>query len=287
MTLAGTILTALMVMAATAMPAAAQNDRGGLGGVLDTLGGILGGGTQKLHGTVVLVKDPTMVIRTDDQRSYRVDLASADPQARRTVQPGQTVNVTVHGGTQGNVLSASEVQVDQGGARHEFRQLAGAVEQGGGASRLVFRTRDGLSLPIDVSQLHGLPFFAPNQPATLIYEQGAQQQVVAVWLEPGAPQPSASSAAGEPQPAASAPTGVGQPAAPAGRETIQGTVGTIGVNTLGLQTTDGRNMKVDTGALDRQTVQGIRPGDRVTVTGEVAAQDLFVAQTIHTDERAR
>ena len=53
------ILTALVVALVGAAPASAQEkdsskDRGGIGGVLDTLGGLLGSGTSnKLHGAVV------------------------------------------------------------------------------------------------------------------------------------------------------------------------------------------------------------------------------------------
>jgi hypothetical protein len=285
MNLAVVLFTAITLVGGLVAPAAAQSDRNPLGGVLDTLGGILGGGTQKLHGTVVLVKDTTMVLRTDDQRSYRIDLASIDPQARQGLQPGQTANVTVRGGGQANVLTASELQVDQSSTPRQFQQVTGTVEGGGNASRLVFRTRDGLALPVDVSQIRGLPFFSSNQPATLIYEQGPQQQIVAVWIEPG--DGAAAGTGGMPQPSAS-PSSSAPIGAPQGTgQTVQGMVNSLGLNTLSLQTSDGRTMSVDTAGVDRQALQSVRPGDIVTVTGQAAAQDRFVAQSIRTDNPAR
>lgn len=284
MNFAVVLFTAITLVGGFVAPAGAQSDRSPLGGVLDTLGGILGGGTQKLHGTVVLVKDTTMVLRTDDQRSYRIDLASIDPQARQGLKPGQTANVTVRGGGQANVLTASELQVDQSGTPRQFQQVTGTVEGGANASRLVFRTRDGLALPVDVSQLRGLPFFSANQPATLIYEQGPQQQIVAVWIEPG--EGAAAGTGGMPQPSAS-PSSSAPIGAQGTGQTVQGMVNSLGLNTLSLQTSDGRTMTVDTAGVDRQAMQSVRPGDIVTVTGQAAAQDRFVAQSIRTDNPAR
>src|SRR5256886_17615502 len=95
------ILTAMLVLVG-AGPAAAQSNtkdsKGGtLGGVLDTLGGILGGGSGKLHGAVVVAHDTTLVLRTDDKKTVRVDTASIDPQARPQLVPGQKVTVTAPG----------------------------------------------------------------------------------------------------------------------------------------------------------------------------------------------
>jgi hypothetical protein len=231
------------------------------------------------------VKDTTMVLRTDDQRSYRIDLASIDPQARQGLQAGQTANVTVRGGGQANVLTASELQVDQSSTPRQFQQVTGTVEGGANASRLVFRTRDGLALPVDVSQLRGLPFFSANQPATLIYEQGPQQQIVAVWIEPG--EGAAAGTRGVPQPSASPTSSAPIGAAQGPGQTVQGMVNSLGLNTLSLQTSDGRTVTVDTGGVDRQAMQSVRPGDIVTVTGQAAAQDRFVAQSVRTDNPAR
>ena len=130
--------------------------------------------------------------------------------------------------------------------------------------------------------MRGLPFFSANQPATLIYEQGPQQQIVAVWIEPGD-----GAAAGMPQPSASPPSSAPIGATQGTGQTVQGMVNSLGLDTLSLQTSDGRTMTVDTAGVDRQAMQRVLPGDIVTVTGQPAAQDRFVAQSIHTDNPAR
>ena len=99
------LLTTVALTLSVAAPVAAQDkqdksNRGGLGGVLDTLGSVLGTGTQKLHGTVVLSEGSTFVLRTDEGRTYRVDTASLEPQKASTLAQGQSVSVTARGGGQ-------------------------------------------------------------------------------------------------------------------------------------------------------------------------------------------
>src|SRR5258708_19602691 len=68
--------TTLALILAAAAPLAAQDkqsnqdSKGGLGGGLDTLGNVLGTGTQKLHGTGVANEGSTFVLRADDHRAY-------------------------------------------------------------------------------------------------------------------------------------------------------------------------------------------------------------------------
>jgi hypothetical protein len=271
------LLTAVCILVTSATPAVAQSKGGGIGGVLDTLGGLLGT-SQKLHGTVVLSRDTTLVLRADDGRTYRIDTAGIDPQVRRSLQPGQTVTVVTKGG--GTVLSAAEIQPDAAGAAKPaaFSRVSGTIQEGG-ESRILFRTREGLVLPVDTSQIRGLPYFAANEPATLIYEQGPRQEIKAVWIEPGADQ------------AASAPSTPGQPTAspsaavPAGAQRVQGMVESVGLRNFRLQTNDGRTLTVEA---DANTLTTVRPGDVVTVTGQAGAQtDTFIAQAIEPENRAR
>src|SRR5882762_3192037 len=208
--------TTLALILAAASPLAAQDkqnkqdSKGGLGGVLDTLGNVLGTGTQKLHGTVVANEGSTFVLRTDDHRTYRVDAAALDPQKVSALTPGQTVSVT-----------------------------AGGTVQEAGRQRVLFKTRDGLVLPVDVSNLNGLPYLAPNQPATLYYEQGPRQEIVGVWIQPGTAGASAPSTGA---PSASAPSASVSAAA----QSLDGSVESVGVSELKLQTSDGRSVVVDT-----------------------------------------
>src|SRR5439155_21535771 len=185
------ILTAIVVALVGAGLVGAQDnkdtnkdttkDRGGIGGVLDTLGGILGGATSsKLHGTVVVAHDTNVVLRTDDKKTVRVDTASIDPQVRQQLAPGQSVTITTRGS--GDVLTASDVQVEQGKASPQaFSRVSGTVQERSDG-RILFKTKEGLTLPVDTSQVRGLPYIAPNTPATLMYEQGSKQEVRAVWI---------------------------------------------------------------------------------------------------------
>src|SRR5207244_4207838 len=176
--------TTLALILAAAAPLAAQDkqdsqnkqdSKGGLGGVLDTLGNVLGTGTQKLHGTVVANEGSTFVLRTDDHRTYRV--------------------------------------------------VSGTVQEAG-RQRVLF------------TSINGLPYLAPNQPATLYYEQGPRQEIVGVWIQPGTAGTSATSTGGS---SASAPS-----ASVSAAQSLEGSVESVGVSELKLQTSDGRSVVVDT-----------------------------------------
>jgi len=270
------ILTAIVVALVGAGSAGAQDnkdtnkDRGGIGGVLDTLGGILGGATSnKLHGTVVVAHDTNVVLRTDDKRTVRVDTASIDPQVRQQLVPGQSVTITTRGS--GDVLTASDVQVEQGKASQPFSRVSGTVQERSDG-RILFKTKEGLTLPVDTSQVRGLPYIAPNTPATLIYEQGPKQEVRAVWIEPGDAAVSASpSASGSASPSASLPT----------TQKLEGLVESVGMSELTVQTSDGRHVRVDTNGVDRTTLASVRPGDIVTITGNTGTDpDKFSATAV-------
>ena len=270
------ILTAI-VMLVGAGPAAAQSnsntskDRGTLGGVLDTLGGILGAGSGKLHGAVVTAHDTTLVLRTDDQRTVRVDTGSIDPQVRRQLTPGQSVTVTARGN--GDVLAASDVQVEQGkSTAQSFQRVSGTVQERSD-TRVLFKTRDGLTLPVDTSQIRGLPYLAPNTPATLIYQQGPKQEIQAVWIEAG---DAAASASPTTEPPASTPAPA---AASPGGQTLQGMVESVGLSALTVQTSDGKHVTVDTGHVDRNALASVRTGDVVTVTGTAGTDPTHFTAT--------
>ena len=91
-----------------------------------------------------------------------------DPRLRGLLQPGEAVTIVVKI-AQNQVPVASEIQLDRvkSGAipqRKSFQQVLGTVEQTSG-SQVIFKTRDGLELPVDVSAIKGLPALAPKQPA--------------------------------------------------------------------------------------------------------------------------
>jgi hypothetical protein len=290
------ILTAMVL--ALAAPAVAQDnkdsgtkdsskERGGLGGVLDTLGGLIPGGSNKLQGAVVVAHDNTLVLRTDDKRTVRIDTGSIDPQVRQQLVPGQKVAVTTRGS--GDVLTASDVQVQQGqSAPQQFSRVSGSVQERA-EGRVLFKTKEGLTLPVDTSKIRGLPYLAPNTPATLIYEQGSKQEVQAVWIEAGdtaasaSPtlEPSRSSASQPPDTSASQPSAsLPSPNAPAGQK-LEGLVESIAASEITVQTADGRHIRVNTANVDGSTLASVRPGDIVTVTGSATSDpDHFSATTV-------
>ena len=280
------ILTTLALACLITAPAAAQDkqdknineNRGGIGGVLDTLGSVLGTGPQKVHGTVVLREGSTFVLRTDDGKTYRVDAASLDPQKTQPLTPGQTVSVNARGGGQAGVLTASEITPDAKSSGKTFQTVTGTVQEAT-RQRVLFKTREGLVLPVDLSNVNGLPYLAANQPATLYYEQGAKQEIVGVWVQPGTGQASASQQ-NTPSPT-TAPPASAPSASVSSPQSIEGLVESIGVSELKRQTTDGHAITVDTSGVDRQTLRAIGPGDVVTVTGKGGSTpDRFVAQSV-------
>ena len=258
------IATIVLGLLPLSTPALAQQSGGFLGGVLDTLGGLLAG-SRTLHGTVVLTDSYTVVLRADDRSTYRIDVAGLDPSSRTNLTPGQMVTVTARG-SGSNVLTATRMTADADTKSHvTFQRVSGTVQESG-KPRILFKTGDGLVLPVDVSRVHGLPYLAINQPATLYYEQGPEQEIQAVWLEPGTPQPSA------------------LPSTTSVARSLQGTVETIGVSTLTLQTSAGKTVTVDTSGVDRQSVASVRPGDAITITGAPTSDGgKFVAQSIRSD----
>lgn len=292
------ILCVILLGITSGAALAQQQGGGGLGGVLDALGGLLGGGTQKLHGTVVVAHDTTLVVRGDDKRTYRIDTASIDPGTRQGLTTGQAVDVTVRGSGQG-VLTATELTP---GARTSsqttFNRVTGTIQESS-ASRVLFKTRDGLTLPVDVSQIRGLPYLPDNQPATLFYEQGPQQNIVAVWIEPGDAQTSTSptssgtsstsSTSGGTSSTSSTSSGTpsASPTSAGSEQRVQGLVESVGMGTLRLQQSGGDSLTVDVNRVDRSTVEGVRPGDIVTVVGSRGDGGTFVAQSIQKDDAAR
>jgi hypothetical protein len=290
-----TILTTIALVAAGVGPAVAQSkdqskDAGkGVGSVLDTLSGILTG-NQKVHGNVVVTNSTTLVVRGDDRRTYALDASSLDSRMLSIVQPGDGVTVAVKG-EKGKPLVATDLQLDRannGAAKKTFHQVQGTVQQTS-KSQVVFKTRDGLQLPIDVSSINGLPTLTPNEPATLIYDQGPQSQIEAVWIQPGTTQPSAgapagatasndASASGSASPNTSASTGT------TGSERIHGLIDSISLAGLSLQADDGRKLAVDTGKIDSRLMQALKPGDLVTVVGRTADRPgAFVAESLQPD----
>jgi hypothetical protein len=185
--------------------------------------------------------------------------------------------VNARGGGQAGVLTASDITPDAKSSGKTFQTVSGTVQEAN-RERVLFKTRDGLVLPVDVSNINGLPYLAANAPATLYYEQGSKQEIVGVWVQPGTAQGSASSPNTPPSTSASANTPSASVSSP---QSIEGLVESIGVAELKLQTSEGQSITVDTSGVDRQALRAVGPGDIVTVTGQGGATpDRFVAQSV-------
>lgn len=248
-----TFTTALLLLVAAVLltPRAAAWGQSESGGVLDFLNSLLRGG-QTLRGNVVLAEDTRLVVRGDDGRTYVVDTPSAEAAATPRLQPGQAVNVTARG--DGGTLAASRVEPGEGGAK-TFYTVRGAVESVTG-SQVTFKTVEGMRVPLDLSRVVGRkPDLAPNQPATLVYEQRPAAAVAAVWIEPDRVQPSAA-------------VNPSAPGAAGAFERVHGYVESVDLGTLSLKADDGRTLLVDTTQVSAGARDAIRPGDLVTVVGK-------------------
>jgi hypothetical protein len=309
--LAGLTTLSLAVVAVISAPlvAAAQQpqERGGLGGVIDILSGILDGG--RLQGHVVVNRDTTLVVRGDDGRTYAIDTSQVDPRLRGIPEAGERVTVVLarareagdrpeagpSRGPGAERLVAQQLQLDSasGGpaARKTFQMVQGTVEDSQG-EQFLFRTRDGLVVPVDVATIRGLPPLAPKEPATLYYEQGPRHQVVGVWVEPravtawpppSAPQPPSIGTA--PQPSA------GMPGPRPGGElqSVHGLIESVDLSGFTLSADDGRRLAVDTAQLEPGLRRDLRPGDFVTVVGRPSADrpNALVAEFVEPDRPAR
>jgi hypothetical protein len=180
-------LAVVMVQALIAGPAIAQQPpQHGLGQVLDTLSGILGV-APRLAGRVVLIEGPTMIFRLDADRTVKVDLSGIDPSVRNGLQPGQHLIVIRQPSDRvSDVVRGAQIELGGAVPKHArggFSRVSGTVQEVT-KGEVLFKTREGLVLPIDTTGITGLPSLVSNQPATLIYEQGPRYEIDGVWIEP-------------------------------------------------------------------------------------------------------
>jgi hypothetical protein len=270
---------ATLLLLAPAPAHAQSSSSGGLGGVIDTLGGILGIGGGRVHGHVVATKGDTLVVRTDDNRTLSIDTSQTDPRIRGLVKAGDGVTVTLRqpreGESRNQALVAADLQLDAASQPPKaYERVEGTVTEASG-SRVVFKTREGFTLPLDVSSLKGLPPLQPGQPATLIYEQGSRPgNVTAVWIEPAATTGASPSAS------------VNTTGSGAGElQRVHGLVEAVTVSGFTLAADDGRKVSVQA---SQNAPPDVRPGDLVTVFGRPGSgPDSIVAEIVQPDAPRR
>jgi uncharacterized protein (DUF2237 family) len=251
------ILTTLVVF--TAVPAHAQ-ESGGVGQAIgNILGGVLGRGAQDVRGHVVLATGPQLILRGDDGRTYSVDTSSLPAAEWRNLQPGDAVTVAAsRSATAGDTLVADRIQADSSASRANYQTARGTVQSVMG-SEAMMRTDDGRTLALDISSLPATARPTPNQTVTVVYEAGrGTSRPTALWAEPGG-------GGSTTQPSASVPTGT-----QSGYQQLRGFVESIGVSSLTLKTDNGQTLSVDTSGVPQQQLAGTRPGDVVSVTGQMS-----------------
>ncbi len=271
------VLVTLILLAPA--PALAQKSSEGLGGVLgDVLGGIFGVGGGRVHGHVVVSKGDTMVVRTDDGRTLTVDVAGTDPRVRGLLKTGDGVTLTMRAPKEGEPrtdrLTASELQLDPPSqTAKSWQRVEGTVEDVD-RSRVVFKTREGFTLPLDISAIKGLPSLTRGEPATLVYEQGARQGVVAIWIEPGVGAPAASIDTSR--------------TAPDALQRVHGLVDSVRVGGFTLLADDGRTLTVEMNRANPSGQSDVRAGQLVTVFGRPGDRPgVLAAEFIETDPARR
>ena len=261
------ILTTLALI--TPLPALAQDTGGGVGQTIgNILSGVLGRGGQ-VRGHVVQATGPQLILRGDDGRTYRVDTSSLPAAEWRNLQPGDAVTVAAQrSGTSSDTLVAERIQPEASMPRATYQTVRGTIQSVSGAEATI-RTDDGRTLALDISSLPATARPSSNQSATIVYESGlGTSRPKAVWVDAGA---------GSTQPSASVPTGT-----QSGYQRVHGYVESIGVSSLTLKTDSGQSLAVDTSGVPQQQLATTRPGDVVSVTGQMAGSS-FKASVLQKD----
>jgi hypothetical protein len=180
------LLTTLALLVGIAAPALAQSGRAG--GVFDVLTDVLHM-NRLLHGHVVQHREATLVLRGEDERTYTINTAGLDLGVLRALRDGRPVDVAVKSPAVGGGMPIAVSLRESAGPSKVFRRVEGVVDAVDD-ERIRFTTRDGATLVLDRSQIVGeRPRVAPNETATLIYEQ--EPRMAGVWIETREVEPAA------------------------------------------------------------------------------------------------
>ena len=263
------ILTTLAVFGVTT--ASAQDRSGGVGqAVGDILSDVLGKDTQRVNGHVVSATGPELIFRASDGRTHRVDTSSVPAADWRNLQPGDAITVAVKRGRAADMLVAERIQRDASAPRAAYETARGTVESVTGSQATV-RTHNGQMMVLDISSLPANARPTANQPATIVYDaRRGSARATALWIEPETGPHAA-------QPSASIPGGTAS-----GYQKVRGYVESVGVSGLTLKTDSGQTLAVDTSGLNPQQIAATRPGDIVSVVGQMTGTS-FRASVLQKD----
>lgn len=179
------ILTIAIV--ATLFTAAPASARARTDAIVDILRDMLGV-DRVVRGHVVKNREATLVLRSDDARTYTINTAALDVDGLRRLRDGRPVAVTLKSPGPGGMPIATAVDLQAGPAK-VFRRVDGTVEAVS-EDAITLRTNDGMRFTLDPGRIVGEPpQVAVREPITLVYEQ--EPRVAGVWIESRDVQPAA------------------------------------------------------------------------------------------------
>ena len=267
------LIAVLLTTFAAIVPVGLANaqDSGGVGQTIgNILSGVLGRDAQRVRGHVVLATGPELILRGEDGRTYSVDMSSLPAADWRNLQPGDAVVLAGKRSASADALVAERIQQDASARRAAYETGRGTVQSVSGSQATV-RMDDGRTMALDISSLPAAARPTPQQSATIVYEPRAgSARATALWLQ-------SESTPGMTQPSASVPTG-NQSA----YQRIHGYVESVGVSSLTLKTDSGQTLPVDTSGLTPQQMAATRPGDVVSVVGQMVGPS-FKASVLQKD----
>ena len=169
------------------LPATTASAQSHTGGVVDVLKGIFGL-ERVVRGHVIQNREATLVLRSEDDRTYTINTAALDIDGVRRLRDGRPVAVTLKNPGPEGMPIASAVDLQSGPAK-VFRRIDGTVEAVTDDA-ITFKGHDGKTFTLDRARIVGEePRVAPHEPGVLVYEQ--EPRLAGVWIESRDVQPAA------------------------------------------------------------------------------------------------
>jgi hypothetical protein len=233
---------------------------------------------EEIRGTVVIVSNKNVTVRTDDGRNVAVDITKVQPAP--VLKPGERV-VVAGTFTPPNRMAAQTVRVDGGGAAADqgrWQRIHGQVQSVQGTT-VKFRADDGRVLTVDASAVSAeiRKALTPNEGVTVIGQQAGSNplQYRAQYIQQDSSDPARRGKAA----AAAPPT-----AAATGPQRIHGRIQAMAGTGFDFQADDGRVLGVDGSALAPGALTILSAGDSVTVVGTLSSGKIH-AESVVRDPR--
>jgi hypothetical protein len=135
---------------------------------------------RTVRGHVVQHREATLVLRSDDERTYTINTAALGFAALHALRDGRSVTVSLKDSLPGAMPIAVALEPADGSVKR-FQRVEGSVEAVDD-ERITFRARDGRRLSLERARIVGdAPHVWPSETATLIYQD--EPRVAGVWIE--------------------------------------------------------------------------------------------------------